>query len=157
MNDTKLRASSGTLVTYSTTKPAKKSSKKARISSSKDAYHQALKYFEADAYEENFSVLYLNSKNEVIETATVAIGSVKETHVSPPAVIRPAIITQGCSRMILVHNHPSGDSTPSPEDASLTSRLVECAQLFNFEILDHIVLGSGSYSSLRDMGIIKQS
>ena len=98
-------------------------------------------------------VVGLNNKNQPIVEKTVAMGSVTECRVNPREIFRP-LIAEACARMIMLHNHPSGDSIPSPEDISLTRRVTEAGSLLGIPMLDHLVVGSGSYSSLRDMGII---
>jgi DNA repair protein RadC len=103
--------------------------------------------------QEVFVAVGLNSKNEPIEEKVVARGSVNECRVEPSDVFRP-MIAEAAVRTVLLHNHPSGDSTPSPHDVALTRRLVKVGQLVGIPVLDHLVLGSNSYSSLRDLGLL---
>ena len=102
---------------------------------------------------EVFMVAGLNSRNEPIHELTVAMGSVSECHVDPPQVFRP-MIAEAATRAILLHNHPSGDPTPSPHDVALTRRLAEVGELIGIPVLDHVVIGGSSYSSLRDLGLL---
>lgn len=101
--------------------------------------------------QEIFLVVGLNNKNEVITEAVVAMGTVDECRVNPRDVFRP-LIAEAAARMIALHNHPSGDPTPSPEDIALTDRLVSAGKLVGISVLDHLVIGNDTYCSLRDMG-----
>lgn len=100
------------------------------------------------AQREHFMVLYLNSRNVVIYEETVSIGSLNANIVHPREVFRSAI-ARGAAAVILVHNHPSGDVSPSQEDLSLTSRLVEAGRLIGIEVLDHIIIAGHRYLSFR--------
>lgn len=97
---------------------------------------------------EHFLVLCLNARNVVIHEETVSVGSLNANIVHPREVFRAAI-TKGAAAIILVHNHPSGDVTPSSEDLSLTSRLVEAGRLIGIEVLDHIIISGSRYLSFR--------
>ncbi len=101
---------------------------------------------------EIFLVVGLNAKNEVIKELTVAVGSINECRVEPSEVFRP-LIAEAATRAVLLHNHPSGDATPSPEDVALTKRLVKVGELVGIKILDHLVVSNHAYSSLRDLGL----
>ncbi|MCP4674693.1 MAG: DNA repair protein RadC [Deltaproteobacteria bacterium] len=103
--------------------------------------------------QEIFIVVGLNSRNETVRELTVAKGSVSECRVEPSAVFRP-LIAEAATRAILLHNHPSGDPTPSPYDVALTKRLAKIGELIGIPILDHVVIGGNTYSSLRDLGLI---
>ena len=105
--------------------------------------------------QEVFLVVGLNNKNEVVTEAVVAMGGVDECPVSPREVFRP-LIAEACARMIALHNHPSGDCTPSPEDVALTRRIASAGELLGIPLLDHLVLGEGRYTSLRDLGMLGQ-
>ena len=104
--------------------------------------------------QEVFLVVGLSNRNEVIRDEVVAMGAVDECRVNPREVFRP-LIAEACARMVAIHNHPSGDSTPSAEDIAMTRRLVEAGDLVGIPMLDHLVIGAGQYSSLRDMGLIR--
>ena len=103
--------------------------------------------------QEVFLAIGLNNKNEVLTEQVVAMGSVDECRVAPREVFRPMIL-EAVARALLLHNHPSGDPSPSPEDISLTGRLVKVGKLLGIPILDHLVIGGNRYASLRDMGLI---
>ncbi|MFM9329410.1 RadC family protein [Paenibacillus mesotrionivorans] len=102
---------------------------------------------------EHFVCLFLNTKNHLITKQIISIGSLNATIVHPREVFRAAI--QRCSASIIcAHNHPSGDSTPSPEDVALTKRLVSVGELIGIEVLDHIIIGSGNFVSLKEQGLM---
>jgi DNA repair protein RadC len=97
---------------------------------------------------EHFLVLALNARNVVILKETVSIGSLNANIVHPREVFRPAIIN-GAAALILAHNHPSGDVSPSREDLSLTQRLVDAGRLLGIDVLDHIIVSGRRYLSFR--------
>ena len=92
-------------------------------------------------------VLILNSKNIVLRTINIALGGANFACIEPKDVLAEAIKMQA-PKIILVHNHPSGDSTPSKGDYKVTDRIFEAAELMGIKLLDHIVIGDGNYSSL---------
>ena len=94
---------------------------------------------------ENFVVVLLNTKNEVIETPTVSIGTLGASLVHPREVFKPAIRASAAS-VILAHNHPSGKVEPSREDREVTRRLGEAAGILGIEMLDHVIVGDGYFS-----------
>ncbi len=106
--------------------------------------------------QEIFAVIGLNNKNEPLCEMVVAKGSVSECRVEPREVFRP-LIAEAASRALLLHNHPSGDPTPSPSDLALTRRLVEAGQLLGIPVLDHVVIGPFRHSSFRDLGLIDEN
>jgi DNA repair protein RadC len=113
---------------------------------SPDDVHRICRDMEAYTVE-HFCVLHLNAKNSVVSRQTVSIGSANETTVHPREVFRAACIA-GAVAVILVHNHPSGDCTPSAEDHALTARLAECGKILGIKVLDHVIVGDGDYRSL---------
>ncbi len=94
---------------------------------------------------ENFVVVLLNTKNEVIESPLVSVGTLSSALVHPREVFKPAIRASAAS-VILAHNHPSGNIEPSREDREVTRRLVEAAEILGIEVLDHVIVGDGFYS-----------
>lgn len=102
---------------------------------------------------EFFVVLNLNTKNQVIAEDTVSIGSLNASLVHPRELFKNAI-KRSAAALILVHNHPSGDPSPSREDIDVTRRLAEAGKLLGIEILDHVVIGDLKYVSLKEKGII---
>ena len=102
---------------------------------------------------EVFLALAMNTKNHVIAILPVSQGSLNASIVHPRELFQRAILSN-CASLILAHNHPSGDSSPSPEDIALTRRLVEAGQLLDIPILDHIILGYGNFYSFKEHGLI---
>ena len=101
---------------------------------------------------ENFVVLLLNTKNRVIGINTVSIGSLNASLVQPREVFKPAILSNSAS-IIIGHNHPSGDTSPSREDTALTKRLIKAGEILDITVLDHIIIGFG-YRSMKEQGEI---
>ena len=99
-------------------------------------------------HQEEFKVLLLDSRNRLIRYHTVSIGSLDTTLVHPRDVFRPAIAASAAS-IILVHNHPSGDPTPSEQDILLTRELCMCSKVVCIDILDHIIIGFADYASMK--------
>lgn len=102
---------------------------------------------------EHFKIILLSTKNHVLDIPTISVGSLNASIVHPREVFREAIRASAAS-MILVHNHPSGDPAPSPEDRDLTHRLVESGKLLHIAVLDHIIIGDGKYVSFKEKGIL---
>jgi DNA repair protein RadC len=109
------------------------------------------KYLE-DADREYFVVMCLDTKNKVNAINTVSIGSLDTAIVHPREVFKLPIL-HNASRIILGHNHPSGDVEPSKEDIRMTKRLHEIGELMGIEVLDHIIIGNG-FVSMKHRGII---
>lgn len=97
--------------------------------------------------QEKVKVLILNSKNVVLKTQDVSLGGSNSASVEPKDVLAEAIKMQA-PKIILVHNHPSGDVKPSKGDYKITDRIYEAAQLMGIQLLDHIIIGDGTYQSL---------
>jgi DNA repair protein RadC len=90
----------------------------------------------------------LDVKNYLIATKILTIGTATETLVHPREIFQE-IIRQGATRLIIAHNHPSGNLEPSPEDLYLTEQLLQGAQYLDIPLLDHLILGNGDHQSLR--------
>lgn len=103
--------------------------------------------------QEHLKVIMLNTKNTVITVKSVSVGSLNSSIVHPREVFCEAIKKSSAS-IIISHNHPSGDPSPSSEDISLTQRIKESGKLLGIELLDHIIIGNGNYVSLKEKGII---
>ena len=99
--------------------------------------------------QERLRVLLLNTKNEVLAAPEVYKGNVSSSMVRVSELLRPAV-RENCPALIMVHNHPSGDPTPSPEDILVTRKVRTSAEMMDIELLDHIVIGSRGYVSLKD-------
>lgn len=100
---------------------------------------------------EHFICLFLNTKNHVIAQETLSMGSLNASIVHPREVFRAAMKCSSAA-IICAHNHPSGDPTPSPEDISLTSRLIQAGEIVGIDVLDHLVIGDSSFVSLKEKG-----
>ncbi|MBS3995466.1 MAG: DNA repair protein RadC [Alkaliphilus sp.] len=102
---------------------------------------------------EYFKILLLNTKNEIISSETISIGSLNSSLVHPREVFVNAI-RKSAACIILIHNHPSGNPKPSEEDIQITKRLIESGKIIGIDVLDHIIIGDGSYCSLKELSII---
>lgn len=102
--------------------------------------------------QENFVVLYLNTRNCVTSKEILYKGSLNTSVVRPAEVFRSAI-RRNCAAIIVSHNHPSGNPDPSPEDVALTRRLIQAGELLQVELLDHVVVGNTSYMSMRERNL----
>ncbi|HUP51976.1 MAG TPA: DNA repair protein RadC [Longimicrobiales bacterium] len=102
-----------------------------------------------DAGQEEFHALLLNSRHRVLREVLVTRGILDSALIHPREVFRPAV-GEGAAGVILVHNHPSGDPTPSAEDRAVTRQLAEAGRAVGIPVLDHVVVGRGAYTSLAD-------
>lgn len=103
---------------------------------------------------EHFWALALNTKNRLIKIIEVSIGSLSASIVHPRELFKEAVRSSAAS-VVVVHNHPSGDPTPSSADVHLTQRLVRAGDVLGIEVLDHVVIGEGGrHASLREMGLM---
>lgn len=103
--------------------------------------------------QEHLVALLLNTRNQVVAKRTIYIGTVNSSAVRPAEVLRPAV-RENAPSIIVVHNHPSGDPTPSPEDVAVTRDLVAAGKLLDIEVLDHLVIGQGGrFVSLKEKGM----
>ena len=97
-------------------------------------------------------VLYLDTRNRVVDQETLYKGTLNASMVRIAEVFRGAV-RRNCASIVVAHNHPSGDPSPSPEDIALTRKLVEAGKLMDVEVLDHVVVGRGQFVSLRERGM----
>lgn len=102
---------------------------------------------------EHFNTILLNTKNHVIGIDKVTIGTLNSSMVHPRELFRTAI-KKSAATIILVHNHPSGIPEPSREDIDITKRVRDAGNIIGIEILDHIIIGDGKYTSLKERGLI---
>jgi DNA repair protein RadC len=102
--------------------------------------------------QEHFVVLYLDTRNQVLDREVLYKGTINTTIVRIAEVFRGAIRRQ-CASIMVAHNHPSGNPEPSPDDVLLTRRLYETGKTLEVELLDHIIVGGNRFVSLRDRGI----
>jgi DNA repair protein RadC len=101
---------------------------------------------------EELRVLSLNTKNVVQRVSTVYVGNVSASLVRVGELFRDAVRLDA-SGVVLVHNHPSGDPTPSPDDLHLTAEAIAAGRLLDVDVLDHVVIGHDAWVSLRDRGV----
>ena len=102
---------------------------------------------------EHFKAIFLNTKHYVIAVETVSVGSLNSSLVHPRELFKSSI-KRSAAALILAHNHPSGDPTPSQEDIEITRRLVEVGNIIGIQVLDHIIIGDDGYVSLKETGVI---
>ena len=124
--------------------------KGAKIASSRDLfahYHPTLR----DLRHEIFKVILLDAKHAIMRDTTVSEGSLTLSIVHPREVFTLAV-KESAAAVIFLHNHPSGDPTPSQEDRALTARLVSAGEVLGIRVLDHLVIGDGRYVSFADQG-----
>ncbi len=112
-------------------------------------FHELLR----DQKKERFYSLLLDSKHCIIKKDLVSVGTLNLSIVHPREVFVTAI-REAASHILLVHNHPSGDPTPSPEDIQVTKRLARVGQLIGIEVIDHVIIGCGTYISFVEEGLI---
>lgn len=121
---------------------------------SPDAVNDVAEKYLADAPKEHFVVLFLNVKNMLIGVHTVAIGAIDRCIISPVEVFKPAFLVNAAA-ILLVHNHPSGDTNPSDEDKRLTQHLVKLGHELSLPVVDHLIVGhNGSSYSFKANGLI---
>ncbi|SFC31445.1 RadC family protein [Clostridium uliginosum] len=103
--------------------------------------------------QEILKVIFLNTKNIIIGTKDVFKGSLNTSIVHPREIFKQAI-NMSSAKIIIAHNHPSGDPTPSKEDVNITLRIKECGNIMGIELLDHIIIGKDSFISLKEKGLV---
>jgi DNA repair protein RadC len=102
--------------------------------------------------QEHFQVLYLDTRNRLLGSKTVYVGSLNASHIRVAEVFREAI-KRNCAAIIVAHNHPSGDPSPSPEDVEVTRQIIAAGNLLSIELLDHLIIGQQRFVSLRERGL----
>ncbi len=113
----------------------------------------ALVAYEMSAFEqEHLRVFLLDTRNRVLDVVEVYKGSVNSAQVHVGEVFKPAI-RRGAAGILVVHNHPSGDPTPSPDDVAVTRAIIQAGRLLDVEVLDHLVIGQGRWVSLKERGL----
>jgi DNA repair protein RadC len=119
------------------------------INAAASANMEEMRYFDR----EHFRVMYLDRKGGLLVMEDVSVGGLHSSIVHPREVFKTAVKKSAAS-MILVHNHPSGDPTPSREDIDITNRLINAGKLMGIEVLDHVIIGDNTYCSLKARGLI---
>jgi len=123
-----------------------------RFTSPEQIYNHYHYYFR-DLRKEYFMILLLDGKNRILREVQISEGSLNQSIVHPREVFSPAV-RESAAAIILVHNHPSGDPTPSDEDRALTRRIAAAGQLLGIPLLDHVVLGDSRYWSFKETGAL---
>lgn len=126
--------------------------KPAKIKSSEDAY-KYLRPMLMDQKQEHFWILLLNRANRVIKAVEISAGGVSSTVVDPKIIFSKAL-DHLASSIILAHNHPSGNLSPSPSDEALTRKLIEAGTILDIPVIDHLIITDSGYTSFSDDGII---
>lgn len=114
-----------------------------------DVFLEKLRYMKKECFES----LLLDAKGNIISCELISMGDLMSSPVHPRETFQAAV-KRGAAAVILVHNHPSGDPTPSDDDIKITKRLKEAGDILGISVLDHVIVGDGSYVSLRNLGII---
>jgi DNA repair protein RadC len=104
-----------------------------------------------DLPQEEFHALLLDSRHRVLREVLVTRGTLDASLISPREVFRLAVV-EGAAAVILAHNHPSGDPTPSPDDRAVTRQIAEAGRALGIPVLDHVILGDGRFASLAEEG-----
>ena len=102
---------------------------------------------------EQFIIACLNTKNEPTNITVVSVGTLNKAIVHPREVFKTAILSNASSIMAF-HNHPSGDTTPSQHDIELTQRLYEAGNMLGIKLVDHLIIGDGTFTSLKEQGYL---
>lgn len=102
---------------------------------------------------ENFVVLYLNSRDELLVKETISVGTLNASLVHPREVFEPAA-RYFASQIILAHNHPSGDPEPSEDDLDITKRMIEAGKILGIDVIDHVIVSNSGSFSFRDKKLI---
>lgn len=123
-----------------------------RVVSSSDMGHYWIRRLK-DEHQEKMIAVYLNTKNEVLKEQTIFIGSLNQAIAHPREIFRLAVKISA-ARLVIVHNHPSGDTAPSKNDLAFTKRMIESGEMLGIEILDHFIIGSEKYLSMRAAGYL---
>ncbi|EGT3604478.1 JAB domain-containing protein [Clostridium perfringens] len=114
---------------------------------------EVVKNFLGEVDREHLIVIVLDVKNKINSISVASVGTLNSSIVHPREVFKTAILANGVS-IILAHNHPSGDTSPSKDDINITTRIKECGVLMGIELLDHVILGDEKFISLKNEGII---
>ena len=123
------------------------------ISNSKSAYEILVTYF-LDIVVEQFYVIYLSNNNAVLSVEKMSEGGMTATMVDARVIFKRALEITGATKIVLAHNHPSGNLTPSQADKLLTQRMKEAGKFLEFELLDHVIVGHNQYFSFADEGLM---
>jgi DNA repair protein RadC len=128
------------------------SQSKFKINSPEDVYRRLYPAMR-ESKKEHFVELCLDTKNQIIREDIISIGSLNANVVHPREVFRTALM-ESAAHIIVSHNHPSGDPTPSREDIDITKKLVETGKIMGIDVLDHVIIGDGRHFSMKEAGHI---
>lgn len=124
------------------------------INQPRDIYEIVTKVIDAENQaEENLWMLTLDTKNHLTGIFEVSRGSVDSSIVHPREIFKRAVM-QNATSIALIHNHPSGDAAPSSEDINVTARIRECGKILGIDLLDHLIVGDGTYVSLKEKNLL---
>jgi len=125
---------------------------KPKINSPEDVYRRIYPRMR-EQKKENFIELCLDTKNQIIKEETISVGSLNANIVHPREVFKTALAVSA-AHIIVTHNHPSGDPSPSREDIEITRKLVETGKIIGINVLDHVIIGDGRHFSMKEAGHI---
>jgi DNA repair protein RadC len=125
---------------------------KPKISSPEDVYRRLFPRMR-EQKKEMFIELCLDTKNQILKEEVISVGSLNANVVHPREVFKLAL-TESAAHIIVAHNHPSGDPTPSREDIEITKKLVETGNIMGITVLDHVIIGDGRHFSMKEAGHI---
>ena len=125
---------------------------KDKVESSADVYRVVNPHLR-DLHREVFKVIFLTGRNSIIAEKIIFEGSLSESLVSPREIIKEAV-AESAAAVVLVHNHPSGDPTPSEEDKRVTGQIKHACELVGINVLDHLIIGKEDYFSFADKGLM---
>lgn len=125
---------------------------KSEIKSARDVYNYYIDELQ-NRTKEYFYILLLDTKNKILREELISIGTLNTSLIHPREVFHPAI-QASCHSIILVHNHPSGDCEPSPNDKEVTKLLVGAGESLGISVLDHIIIGKDDFLSLKESGMM---
>lgn len=130
-----------------------KASNRPKIAGSRDVYDLILPIWDDLEYRESFAVLLMNRANKALGIAQISVGGVSGTVADPKLIFQHALMANASS-IILLHNHPSGNTSPSEADIHLTKKLTECGKFLDLPVLDHLIITTDGYYSFADEGLI---
>jgi len=122
--------------------------KRQTVTSAFDVYHDLYPSL-SHLMQEHFIAIYLNVKSEVITKETIFIGTINQTLIHPREIFKTAV-KLSASAVIFVHNHPTGDSSPSKADIKATETLIQASNLMSIDLIDHIIIGKGEFYSIKE-------
>ena len=127
-----------------------------RIKDSRDVAEFMMRTLKTDRYPtERFSVFMLDSKLRIVGFSDVSVGNVDSAPVHPREVFQIAFATAKTAAIIVAHNHPSGDPSPSRQDIEVTERLMKASDILGIRLLDHVIVGDGCYISMKTEGYME--